>query len=95
MLEVASLIEDNRFLFAKLDNDMNVEILPLKSRLFITLSERDQAFTHTNGLENELKKLKSKTNFLNDQQANYVKENALLVQKSILEKTILDTSKCN
>jgi len=41
MLEVASLVEDKRFLFEKLNNYMNVEILPFESKLFTTLSEKD------------------------------------------------------
>jgi len=54
ILEVASLKEDNRFHFEKLNSYMNDEILPLKSKLFIALSERDQAFAQANCLEDEL-----------------------------------------
>jgi len=46
ILAVASLIEDIRFLFAILDNYMNVEISSLKSKLITILIKRDQAFTH-------------------------------------------------
>jgi len=86
MLEIASLTNDKRFLSAKLDEYMNVKILPLTSKLFDALNEKNQAFTQINYLEDELKKFRTKMNLLNDQQTNSVNENALLVQENVLLK---------